>query len=78
MRLLFIGIVALAPILMGPTISFAAQNSEIKSSYHYSGCVCRFGYGGNACIPDVSCGSEGGQCAESCVLSPERNYSARG
>jgi hypothetical protein len=78
MRSLLIGFIAIAPTLAVPTVSFAAQNSELKSSYHYSGCVCHFGYGGNACIPDVSCGSEGGQCAESCVLSPERDYSVRG
>jgi hypothetical protein len=78
MRSLLIGLVAIIPTLVGPTISLAAQSGEMKSSYHYSGRVCRFGYDGNACIPDVSCGSEGGQCAESCVLSPERDYSARG
>jgi hypothetical protein len=78
MRLLFVGLVTSVLTLAAPTLSSAAQTGNIRSSDHYSGCVCRFGYGGNACIPDVSCGSEGGRCAEACVLSPERDYSTRG
>jgi hypothetical protein len=78
MHSLLIGSIVIIPLLVGATASFASQNGEMKSSYRYSGCVCRFGYGGDACTPDVSCGSEGGRCADSCVLPRERDYSTRG
>jgi hypothetical protein len=78
MRSSLIGFVALILTLAASTASFAAHRGEMRSSYHYSGCICHFGYGGNACAPDVSCASEGGQCGDSCALIPERDYSTRG
>lgn len=68
MRPLFIGLVASVLTLVGPAFSFAAQNHETRSSDHYAGCVCRFGYGDDNCQPDMACGSEGGKCVKSCVL----------
>ncbi len=72
MRPLFIGLVASVLTLVGPAFSSAGQSHETRSSSHYSGCICRFGYGGDNCQPDVACDSEGGKCVKSCVLpAPE-------
>lgn len=78
MRLALISAVAVILTFAGPAFSSAAQNDHLKASNRYTGCFCHFGYGGNTCIPDVSCGSEGGRCGGSCALAPDRDYSARG
>lgn len=77
MRLSFVGLMAIVLSLVSPGLSLAAQSGDMKSSYHYDGCICHFGYPGDACVPAVSCGSEGGQCGESCRLQPEGAYSQR-
>jgi hypothetical protein len=74
MHTLFLGLVA-SITLMSPAISAGTQ-SELRTSYHYSGCVCRFGYGGDACQTDVACTSEGGSCTRSCA-PPQSDYSRR-
>jgi hypothetical protein len=71
MRFAFLGLVAMGLALVGPAFSSAAQSGEMKSSYHYEACVCHFGYPSNACVPAVACSSEGGRCAESCLLPPQ-------
>lgn len=75
MRLSVIGLIAIIMSLASPGLSSAAQSGNMKSSYRYDGCICHFGYPSNSCIAAVSCGSEGGQCGESCRLQPD--YSQR-
>jgi hypothetical protein len=71
MRLSFIGSIAASLILAGLVVSSAAaQNATMAGKYRYSACICQFGYGGNDCVPVVSCSSEGGQCAQSCPAQP--------
>jgi hypothetical protein len=46
--------------------SAASQSVNTESRYHYATCSCHFGYG-SACVPAVSCLSEGGRCSASCT-----------
>lgn len=78
MRPLFIGLVAGVLTLIAPALSSAAHAREMRGSYRYSGCVCRFGYGSDNCQPDVACSGEGGRCTRSCSLAPQHDYSTRG
>jgi hypothetical protein len=77
MRPLLLGLVAIIPTLAGATASLAAQHRDMKSLNHYDGCVCHFGYGSAGCAPDVACGSEGGWCAEACLIHNAQDYISR-
>lgn len=77
MHYAFLGLMAMGLALVGPALSSAAPRGDTKSSYRYEACICHFGYPGNACVPAVACSSEGGRCAESCVLAPQSGSSDR-
>lgn len=68
LRSIVLALVGLAPSLA------AAHSSYFQTSPVYAHCNCHFGYG-DICVPAVSCASEGGRCAGSCVASPQSESS---
>jgi hypothetical protein len=66
MRLSFIGSVMIILALAGLAPSSAVAQNDTNGRYLYSKCICRFGYGGNLCVPAVACADEGGRCVRSC------------
>jgi hypothetical protein len=57
-------------MLLGISTNYATARSATQFEEHsrYSGCVCTFGYGSNACSDSVECAAEGGRCARACVI----------
>lgn len=51
----------------GATSSLARTATQREEHFHYSGCICHFGYG-SSCADSVACASEGGKCLRACVL----------
>jgi hypothetical protein len=60
-------VAALAFGLIAPA-SAASSHAPTKTAATYSACQCRFGYVGDkgACMPSVTCLTEGGRCRASC------------
>lgn len=48
--------------------SAASSQATMRTATVYSGCHCHFGYVGEkgACLPTVTCRTEGGRCRASC------------
>jgi hypothetical protein len=72
MRAVLSGLIIVGLSVVTPA-SALHRTTYYQTSYRYSGCVCHFGYGGDFCNEEVSCGSEGGHCTDYCKL-PTRGY----
>jgi len=75
MRMSFTCVVTALLFLSFMPAAARAQSDRMSRRDYYAACHCHFGYlekNASACVPAVSCTSEGGRCWEPCSFRQEQ------